>query len=100
MYDRLFQHQESLGPEMIDLEATALGLDMRAFRETLEARAISDRVGRDIASGEASGVHWTPTFFVNEHRVGYAEDLESLREAVRDALANARDGATGQGRSA
>jgi len=93
MHDRLFEHQDSLGPEMIDMEATALGLDMRAFRDALDAHAVRDHVAHDIWSGEASGVNWTPTFFINGRRVGYAEDLESLRRAVTDALADAPGGA-------
>ena len=94
MHDRLFEHQDSLGAEMIDMEATALELEMRAFREALDSHAVIDRVSHDIWSGEASGVHWTPTFFVNGLRVGYAEDLESLRRAVASALADGPGGAS------
>lgn len=86
MHDRLFEQQEALSEEMIDREATALGLDMQAFRDALDSEEVSTHVAADIASGEASGVHWTPTFFVNGRRVGYAEDLESLRRAVQEAL--------------
>ena len=40
------------------------------------------RVREDIESGETSGVHATPTFFINgvQHQGGY--DFESLREAL------------------
>ncbi|HEX6966862.1 MAG TPA: DsbA family protein [Gemmatimonadaceae bacterium] len=87
MHDRLFEQQASLSPELIEREASALALDMQAFREALESHEVAKRVAQDIASGEMSGVHWTPTFFVNGHRAGYAEDLDSLRRAVEGALA-------------
>jgi len=55
------------------------------FTADLESGSLADRVERDVASGESSGVAGTPTFFVNGRRHYGTYDFESLGESVRQA---------------
>jgi predicted DsbA family dithiol-disulfide isomerase len=69
--------------------AIEIGLDVARFHMELATRAHRDRVLEDIASGEESGVAWTPTFFINDVRFGYAPNLDGLLEALRTAAEEA-----------
>jgi protein-disulfide isomerase len=82
MHEYLFEHQKAL--EDVDLQAYAanLGLDSERFDADRRAPDVEQRIQRDVASGDQSGVDGTPTFFVNgmRHHGGY--DLDRLRSAI------------------
>ena len=82
MHDLLFQYSPQLEPADLLAIAAEIDLDIRRFGDDLATRRHLPRVREDIASGATSGVHGTPTFFVNgvQHRGGY--DFESLRDAL------------------
>lgn len=65
MHDRLFAHQDRLDAADLIEHAAALGLDLERFTRELGEGAHGRRVRDDVVGAEASGVHGTPTFFVN-----------------------------------
>ncbi len=85
MHDILFQHQDDLDRESLVAYAAALGLDVVRFRNELFSDAYADRVSLDLASGGASGVSWTPTFFLNGTRYPIARDLAGLVREVEES---------------
>jgi protein-disulfide isomerase len=82
MHGYLFEHQKAL--EDVDLQAYAakLGLDPDRFDFDRRAPDVEERIQRDVASGDQSGVEGTPTFFVNGTRHDGGYDLDSLRSAI------------------
>lgn len=82
-HDALFAAQPKLSEETILAVGRDLGLDAERMAAELEAGAWHERVGRDIASAQASGATGTPTFFVNGARHRGAYDASSLVEELR-----------------
>jgi protein-disulfide isomerase len=82
MHDYLFEHQQALAESDLHRYALELRLDADRFEHDRRSSQVIERVERDLASGEASGVQGTPTFFVNGTRHDGAYDLESLRSAI------------------
>jgi Na+/H+ antiporter NhaA len=97
MHDRLFRHQDRLGPDDLVEHARALGLDLERFVQELDDRVHSPRVREDVASAEASRVSGTPTFFIGSRRHEGRYDAETLAARL---LASAAPGEGGEGREA
>jgi protein-disulfide isomerase len=79
----LFHRQHALDDDDLRMYAGELALDVSRFERDRFSREVLARVGRDRASGEASGeVLGTPTLFIDGvvHRGGY--DTETLLQAV------------------
>jgi protein-disulfide isomerase len=93
MHDFLFEHQQALDGEHLDQYAAQLDLDRVGFELELAEHTSAGRIERDVRGGDRSGVRGTPTFFVNGVRHQGSYDLESLRRALREAIA--RRGAAG-----
>jgi protein-disulfide isomerase len=92
MHDTLFTHQDALDPESLLLYARALDLDLERFVADANSEDVARRIERDIASGVASGVPGTPTFFVNGRRHTGSFAPESLGAAIERAVVAARAG--------
>ena len=90
MHDLLFGHQDALDNDSLVGFARELNLDVERFQRELAGSVYADRVYEDLVSGQNSGVHWTPTFFVNGARYGSARDLDGLVRAVTDAAGTLR----------
>ncbi|MBP9502930.1 MAG: Na+/H+ antiporter NhaA [Candidatus Promineofilum sp.] len=88
MHDRLYGYGGVTAVDLID-HANALGLDMGRFAQELSSGQYRRRIEQDVASGLASGVDDSHTFFVNGQRHTGAHDAESLAVAL---LATAGDG--------
>jgi formate-nitrite transporter family protein len=86
MHDILFRNQDDLDRESLIGYARSLNLDLDRFSYELDESLHAERVFRDIASGEASGVSWTPTFFLNDIRHGVPRDLEGLVRTVAEQV--------------
>jgi protein-disulfide isomerase len=82
MHDALYGAHGALGLESIVALAAGLGLDAERIRAELNDRVYAERVAADRASGEATGVAGTPTFFVNGARHTGAFDAQSLIAAL------------------
>ena len=91
MHEYLFEHQKALAESDLRTYALELRLDADRFERDRRSSQVIERVERDLASGEASGVQGTPTFFVNGTRHDGAYDLESLRSAVVGQLRSASE---------
>jgi protein-disulfide isomerase len=86
MHDGLYEHQAELGPELLNMLAKRLRLDVPRFEEDLVSRRFRDRVKRDFMGGVRSGVNGTPTFFIDGARYdGILEEL-SLETALRQSI--------------
>jgi NhaA family Na+:H+ antiporter len=81
-HDALYAAQPKLSRETILEVGGELGLNVERITAEIDAGAHRDRVGRDVASAEASGATGTPTFFVNGKRHFGAYDASSLVEAL------------------
>jgi Na+/H+ antiporter NhaA len=90
MHDRLLADQDELTPTDLTRHAEELGLDVARFWDELRTREHAPRVGRDVASADASGVAGTPSFFINGRRHSGAYDLATLTAAVKAAEKRAR----------
>jgi len=68
MHDRLFEQQQALDDDHLVRYAAELGLDVERFRHDLAQHTFLKRVQRDLDGGVRSGVHGTPTLFINGER--------------------------------
>jgi protein-disulfide isomerase len=82
MNELLFHRQKALGDDDLRRYASDLGLDVGRFDQDRFSPEVLRRIGRDVESGMASGVHATPTLFIDGvlHRGGY--DATGLLEAL------------------
>jgi protein-disulfide isomerase len=83
LHDLLFERQASLSREALLGYARELGLDSARVAADLDSGVHVERVERDLQSGEASGVRWTPTFYLNGRRLGPLPDPAELLRIVR-----------------
>jgi len=82
MHDFLFEHQDHMEIAALLKYAAKIGLDVKRFKDDLQAHAFAARVREDIDSGVRSGVNGTPTFFINRVRHDGPWDLQSLTTAI------------------
>jgi len=83
MHAVLFHRQKALEDDDLRSYASEVGLDVTRFDRDRLDDAVMTRIGRDVASGEATGVvRGTPTLFIDGalHKGGY--DTASLLEAL------------------
>jgi protein-disulfide isomerase len=85
MHDELFRRQR----ELIDVDLThlalRLNLEVYRFERDRESEELAKRVRDDLDGGLRSGVHGTPTFFINDCRYSGPIDLPSLQTAIESA---------------
>jgi predicted DsbA family dithiol-disulfide isomerase len=70
--------------------ATRLGLDRKAFAESLTSGRASGSLDRHISEAQSLDVRGTPTFFVNAVRVDGVVTFEELDRVVANALPSVR----------
>ena len=87
MHDAIFAHQKSLSEAMLVETAEGLGLDGAQAEAAILDGQFGDRIERDVRGGEKSGVHGTPTFFINDSAYEGAWEFEGLVEAIDGTLA-------------
>ena len=81
----LMTRSERLTEDDLDVVANNLGLSEGGHAMERIARAEA-RVNRDVASAAASGVRFTPTFFINGRRYDGAWDESSFTDALLGSL--------------
>lgn len=86
MHVELFDHQGDLDIEDLIGYAGKLNLNVDQFVEDVQSGRFSKRVQEDASSGDASGAHGTPTFFVNGVRHTGAYDAASLARELRSTM--------------
>lgn len=85
MHDELFRNPGMLHREALHAHAASIDLDLGRFSADLDDPSLVARIERDIATGRASTVNATPTFFVDGARYANSRNVEGLREAIFDA---------------
>ncbi|WP_017300562.1 DsbA family protein [Nodosilinea nodulosa] len=85
MHDYLYTRQHALGNGYLVEYALDLGLDVTQFLREVTGDRFVGRVQADVASGRASGVVDTPTFFINGRRYSGAHTQAALWEALSKA---------------
>ncbi len=86
MHYHLYACQHALGNGYLVEYAAELGLDVTQFLQEVTGDRFVNRVQADIASGRASGVVDTPTFFINGQRYSGAHTPTALRHALSNAV--------------
>lgn len=89
MHDRLFASQDFLDEDDLREHARAVGLDTEQFARDLSDPALEQAVRSSVEGGKRSGVHGTPTFWINDRFHDNREGLwkpERLLQAVEEAL--------------
>jgi protein-disulfide isomerase len=86
MHDVLFETEDDLSPASLTRYAESVGLDVERWAHDVNRRAFRAHVERDMESGIRSGLHATPTFFINgvQHEGSY--DQQTLEGALLAAL--------------
>ncbi len=82
MKARLFEHQNTLGRELYERQATELKLDIQKYRTCLEDMTVAAAVERDVAFGNRAGVQATPTFLVGRISGNSIKDLKAVSGAM------------------
>lgn len=85
MHDTLYEHQHALELDDIEQYAVAIGLDLDQFVADMPSEEVMARVKEEFRGGVRSGVHGTPTFFVNGVRHNGDYGLETLKAVVNRA---------------
>ena len=88
MHDQLYEHQKNLADTDLERLAIRVGLELYKFNADVGSERFVRRVNEDIASGRASGVRGTPTFFINGRRYEGENDFDSLAAALEAAGEN------------
>lgn len=86
MHDRLFEHPHHLQLADLQRHAQALALDMTRFDAELADHVYTQRVQEHLASGRASHVRATPTFFVDGAVVDTSFGMQQLEHAIGQHL--------------
>lgn len=87
MHDSLYEHQDEFSETFFTDLAEQAGLNTRSLEKALEDESFTDKIEDDLNSGEQSGVHGTPTFFVNGARHEGAYDFATLENVIAKAAA-------------
>jgi protein-disulfide isomerase len=86
MHDLLFENQTHLKPNHLRSYAERLELDMARYTAEMDDTIYLQRIREHIESGRDSGVHATPTFFVNGRIQDVSFGLRALFDAVEAVL--------------
>jgi protein-disulfide isomerase len=94
MHDALFEHQDALEDDDLEMYGAKIGIDAHRVARELAAGTYAKRVRGDFRSGIRSGVNGTPTFFINGVRYdGNWTDPEEFVEALTEAATQVHVGA-------
>ncbi|RAL20503.1 hypothetical protein DL240_17030 [Lujinxingia litoralis] len=91
MRDAIYARQRELSPELIDVLAQELGLDMDAFSAALASPEAAARVARDLREGMTLGVRGTPAFFVNGVFLAGARPYEQFKALIDHQIEQAQE---------
>ena len=86
MHDAIYENQRQLSDKMLLHAAGQIGLDAKLMQGAWGSDALETCVQDDLEGGEDSGVHGTPTFFINGRLWDESYDFESLVEGIEQAI--------------
>jgi protein-disulfide isomerase len=86
MHRELFRHQKEL--EEIDFShlALTLGVELYGFENSRNVEKYRKRIAADYESGVRSGVHGTPTLFINGRRYAGRIEAKAIIAAANDLV--------------
>ncbi len=87
MRDALMEGLPALTPEELQQAAVQLGLDANEFMTNLQSEATYNAVRADVDGIRTSGVHSTPTLFLNNSQYEGPITATALTAAIEAALA-------------
>jgi protein-disulfide isomerase len=79
----LFKNYDYLSPELMEECAEGLNLNLHQFRKDMKSEDLLERITKDFSGGVRSGVHSTPTIFLNRHRYDGLLTFEALRDTIQ-----------------
>jgi protein-disulfide isomerase len=85
MHEWLCEHGPTIRDAHLKGYAQQLGLDVERFERDRAEHTFIENVRQDFESGIASGVTWTPAFFINAVRFRGDVDVDSLLAAIEEA---------------
>jgi protein-disulfide isomerase len=85
-HDRLFEHQGALDRKSLEGYAQELGLDLVAFKKSLDDKAFENQIESDIALGRSAKVDGTPTMFINRKRAPNPTAFDEVAPLIDEAL--------------
>lgn len=88
MHDLLFDNQPYFQAQHLHRYAERLQLDMTAYAAETVDEIYLQRIREHQASGEASGVRSTPTFYLNGRILDVSFGLHALVDGIEAALRN------------
>lgn len=91
MHDILFENRKRLLRRHIFDYARTIGAIPETLVYDMDEAVVSEKVNNDIGGGELSGVHGTPTFFINNERYHGHFHFENLRDEILKVLADTED---------
>jgi protein-disulfide isomerase len=86
MHDLLFENQNRLQLHQLRAYAQRLELDMTRYDFDIAGEVHLQRIREHIAGGVRSGVHSTPTFFINGLLCDVSYGLQPLKRGIEAAL--------------
>jgi protein-disulfide isomerase len=86
MHDVLFENQSRLELNDLQMYATRLELDMTRYDFEIADEVYLQRIREHMDGGVRSGVHSTPTFFINGQLCDVSYGLQSLEKGIEAAL--------------
>jgi protein-disulfide isomerase len=86
MHDLLFDNQSHLKPNNLRAYVEQLELDLRRYDADMIDELYRQRIREHIDGGVRSGVHATPTFFVNGRICDVSFGVQHLMEGIEAAV--------------
>lgn len=105
MHDLLYSRQDEWQAVAVNQRsstfegyAAMLGMDVEKFKQDMNSKDVSTKIGRDRSIGRKVGVESTPTFVLDGQRLpeSTATDAQKLKEAVAEAVKKAYPDAAAQ----
>jgi protein-disulfide isomerase len=90
MHRLLFKNSHVLSMKTVLAIAEELELDIGQFQDDFQRGDLMNKIDSDVSSGIQSGVHGTPTFFLNGLRVDGPSNYAFLSDLFEEILATPR----------
>ena len=85
-HDRLFKNPKALDRASLEEHAKETGLNVAAFKKSLDEHKFAPVVEADMKLGEKVQVNGTPSMFVNGQRVANPTNFEAVSALIEQAL--------------
>ncbi len=86
MHDALFRNQRRLNNSFYKSTIKKLGLDADVFNECLMSDQTKVRLDSELASAKKAMVHGTPSIFLNGRKIGRWQNIDYMRELIREEI--------------